>query len=264
MDGGEGGLQDLLQRDRKTNIDLDRAAAAFGGDDDEKQTAAAAPAPAPATTTTATTPATTLRSRSDRQRSTAAAADSARARKGFKASRQRRGSKDADGAEPASDQAAGPRRCRDAIEAGIAALSAGDPDAAIELFTLALELPGNGAFRLPGKAREFSCPSDAEESACLYNMACCYARKGPGFFDAAQECLEAACDDAGFDDWDTMLSDPDLQPLGADRLRRVADARRGPVAGLTGLLARVTGGGGGEDKMAVKVTDTRGKPWIMW
>ena len=35
------------------------------------------------------------------------------------------------------------------------------------MFNLALELPGNGAYRLPGSPREYLCPSDAEENAAL-------------------------------------------------------------------------------------------------
>lgn len=38
---------------------------------------------------------------------------------------------------------------------------------AIDMFNLALELPGNGAYRLPGSPREYLCPSDAEENAAL-------------------------------------------------------------------------------------------------
>lgn len=34
-----------------------------------------------------------------------------------------------------------------------------------------------------------SCPSDAEENACLYNMACCYCKLGQ--VDAAFTCIEA-------------------------------------------------------------------------
>jgi hypothetical protein len=276
LEGGEGGVADLLQRDRKA-IDLERAAEAFGV---EEKTAAA---PTTTTATTAPPPPTTtptpLRARSDRQRLAAAAADGARSKTaptraaGSKASRRRSAEQQQQQEQQQQEApAAGPRRCKEAIDQGVAALEAGDPDAAIELFTLALELPGNGAFRLPGRAREYSCPSSREEQAALFNMACAYARKGAAFFDAAVECLEAACDDAGFDDWETLLSDADLQPLGQARLKAVADARRGAGAALAGLVARVRGGvggggGGGGDgggKAEVKITDTRGKPWIMW
>lgn len=61
--------------------------------------------------------------------------------------------------------------------------------AAIDMFNLALELPGNGAYRVSGSPREYSCPSDAEENACLYNMACAYAKLGQT--GSALTCLEA-------------------------------------------------------------------------
>lgn len=68
--------------------------------------------------------------------------------------------------------------------------------AAIDLFNLALELPGNGAYRLSGSPREYACPSDAEEHAALYNMACCYAQMGQKA--AALTCLESILESGGF------------------------------------------------------------------
>lgn len=46
-----------------------------------------------------------------------------------------------------------------------------------------------GAYRLAGSPREYSCPSDAEEHAALYNMACCYAQLGQKA--ASLTCLES-------------------------------------------------------------------------
>jgi hypothetical protein len=66
---------------------------------------------------------------------------------------------------------------------------------AIDLFNLALELPGNGAYRLSGSPREYACPSDAEEHAALYNMACCYAQMGQKA--AALTCLESILESGG-------------------------------------------------------------------
>jgi pentatricopeptide repeat protein len=40
-----------------------------------------------------------------------------------------------------------------------------------------------------------SCPSDAEENACLYNMACCYCKLGQ--VDAAFTCIEAVLENGG-------------------------------------------------------------------
>ena len=81
------------------------------------------------------------------------------------------------------------KKCKEAIDAGLEKFQSKDYAAAIELFSLALELPGNGAYRLPGSPREYSCPSDAEEAAALYNMACCYAQMRQA--DAALTCIEA-------------------------------------------------------------------------
>jgi tetratricopeptide (TPR) repeat protein len=82
-----------------------------------------------------------------------------------------------------------PSRCKEAIDEGLAKFAAKDFQAAIDLFNLALELPGNGAYRIAGSPREYSCPSDAEENAALYNMACCYAQLQQR--PAALACLEA-------------------------------------------------------------------------
>lgn len=46
-----------------------------------------------------------------------------------------------------------------------------------------------GAYRLSGSPREYACPSDAEEHAALYNMACCYAQLGQKA--AALTCIES-------------------------------------------------------------------------
>lgn len=70
--------------------------------------------------------------------------------------------------------------------------------AAIDLFNLALELPGNGAYRLSGSPREYACPSDAEEHAALYNMACCYAQMGQKA--AALTCLESILESGALKD----------------------------------------------------------------
>jgi riboflavin biosynthesis pyrimidine reductase len=47
------------------------------------------------------------------------------------------------------------RTAKEAILTGIATLRAGNPQAAIELFQKALELPGNGAMRFAGTVREY-------------------------------------------------------------------------------------------------------------
>jgi hypothetical protein len=64
------------------------------------------------------------------------------------------------------------------------------------MFNLALELPGNGAYRVSGSPREYLCPSDAEENAALYNMACAYCQMGQG--EAALTCVEAVLENGGW------------------------------------------------------------------
>ena len=61
-----------------------------------------------------------------------------------------------------------------------------------------------------GTVREYSCPSEGEEHAALYNMACAYARLGQR--GPALTCLEGLLE-AGFDDFKSIRSDPDLAPV---------------------------------------------------
>ncbi|KAK9838273.1 hypothetical protein WJX81_001677 [Elliptochloris bilobata] len=136
----------------------------------------------------------------------------------------------AEGASTSSDvRELGVRTAGEAIEAGIARLNDGQAEAAIELFQAALELPGNGAFRMSGTVREYRCASDAEEQSALYNMACAYT--GMGKRDSALTCLEA-CLAAGFQDFATLRSDPDLAALRGAELDKL-------LSRYDGLLAKV-------------------------
>jgi hypothetical protein len=63
-----------------------------------------------------------------------------------------------------------PKNCKQAIDRGLQLFQEKKFQEAVDLFNLALELPGNGAYRMPDSPREYSCPSDAEENAALYNM----------------------------------------------------------------------------------------------
>ncbi|KAI8474785.1 MAG: hypothetical protein J3K34DRAFT_109787 [Monoraphidium minutum] len=129
----------------------------------------------------------------------------------------------------------GPKRCKEAIDAGLALFQQQQYQAAIDSFNLALELPGNGAYRLPGSPREFLCPSDAEENAALYNMACCYAQMGQT--DAALTCVDAVLEN-GFADVQTMMSDPDLAPLRGPQLQQLVDKYTGMQAKVMGMFKR--------------------------
>ena len=48
-----------------------------------------------------------------------------------------------------------PKRCKDAIDAGLVLFKARKFQDAIAMFNVALELPGNGAYRLGGSPREY-------------------------------------------------------------------------------------------------------------
>lgn len=59
-------------------------------------------------------------------------------------------------------------------------------------------------------ARVVRCPSDGEEQAALYNMACAYAALRQR--DSALACLEGAFE-AGLSDFAAVRSDPDLDAV---------------------------------------------------
>lgn len=168
--------------------------------------------------------------------------------------------------------------CRAALDAGEAALRSGDAAAALALFERALDLPGSAAVRLAGRPLEVSVPSDGEASACLYNMACCYAALGQ--VDAGITVLGAALESPGSLDRRELAAgvagDPDLEPLrgapGYAALARAAaaaaagggaedggSAAAGP-GGPLGLLAGVFGGGG-KGKKDGGVLDRMLRPW---
>ena len=147
-----------------------------------------------------------------------------------------------------------PKRSKQAIQAGLDLFSQGQYSAAVEMFQLALELPGSGVMRLSGSPKEYACPSEGEEQSALYNMACAYCKLGQ--VRAALTCLEGLVVDAGFEDADTIRNDPDLVMCQGAELEALLKKRgQGGKAGLLGGLF----GGGGEG--AVKDGE---KPWILW
>ncbi|KAJ9528654.1 hypothetical protein QJQ45_020564 [Haematococcus lacustris] len=153
-----------------------------------------------------------------------------------------------------TEAAPGPKRCKDAIDKGLQLFSAGEYRAAIDYFNLALELPGSGAYRMAGSPREYSCPSDGEENACLYNMGCAWAKLGQK--ESALTCLEAVLDN-GFEEYSTMAADPDLQALGPE-LQALIARYNGPVAKVSRTFAGLWGG-----KKEV-VSDPNRKSWLYW
>uniref|UniRef100_A0A383WE94 Uncharacterized protein n=1 Tax=Tetradesmus obliquus TaxID=3088 RepID=A0A383WE94_TETOB len=247
---GEG-VRDLISRDRK-EVELTDAF-------EEKPAAPAAPAAADASSSASSSTTTTADAPSS---STRSSSSSARRRTGgFKTRKQRQAdmaqAADAEDAPSSSSSDAPERqfkRCKQAIDAGLEAFAAKQYSQAIDLFNLALELPGNGAYRLSGSPREYACPSDAEEHAALYNMACCYAQLGQEA--AALTCIESILE-TGFSDIATITSDPDLRPVQGSELQAVINKHTG-IGGVFSKLLR-------KDKEEVLVSDSnKNKPWIMW
>ncbi|KAF6261453.1 hypothetical protein COO60DRAFT_1501236 [Scenedesmus sp. NREL 46B-D3] len=243
---GEG-VRDLISRDRK-EVELtdafEDAPAAPSAADTQTSSSSTATAEAPSSSATTST-------RSSSRRRTAA---------GFKSRKQRQAdmaqAADAGGAPSSSSKAPEPefKRCKQAIDAGLEAFQAKQYSQAIDLFNLALELPGNGAYRLSGSPREYACPSDAEEHAALYNMACCYAQLGQQA--AALTCLESILE-TGFSDIATINADPDLRPVQGAALQAVINKYTG-IGGMFSKLLR-------KDKEEVLISDSnKNKPWIMW
>ena len=104
-----------------------------------------------------------------------------------------------------------PRRSKEAIAAGLDLFSQGNYKAAIDMFQLALELPGSGVMRMAGSPKEISCSSEGEEQAALYNMACCWGKLGASA--AAITCLTSLLEDTEFDDFNAVRTDPDLSSV---------------------------------------------------
>ncbi|KAG2448823.1 hypothetical protein HYH02_006174 [Chlamydomonas schloesseri] len=171
----------------------------------------------------------------------------------LKSKEARRSSGRTRGSEGAPEDPNRPKRCKEAIDKGLELFKQKQYEQAIAMFNLALELPGNGAYRMPGSPREFSCPSDAEEQAALYNMSCAYAQMGQR--DACLTCLEAVLE-SGFEDYKTMRTDPDLAPVRGAAFDELLGRYDSPLAKLKKILP------GSKDKQ-VLVSDTN-KPWVLW
>eukprot|EP01024_Parvocaulis_polyphysoides_P060491 TRINITY_DN6606_c0_g2_i3.p1 TRINITY_DN6606_c0_g2~~TRINITY_DN6606_c0_g2_i3.p1 ORF type:complete len:283 (+),score=43.13 TRINITY_DN6606_c0_g2_i3:321-1169(+) len=109
-----------------------------------------------------------------------------------------------------TNQKYSPKMCSEAISLGLQQFEKQNYYEAIELFTVSLELPGNGAYRFADSVREYSCPSDGEEQAALYNLTCCYAKLQQS--EAALICLEGLLE-SGFEDFQQLRNDPDLKSI---------------------------------------------------
>ena len=142
-----------------------------------------------------------------------------------------------------------PKTTREAIDAGLELYDKGDFREALALFTKSLELPGMGAVRLSGRVKEYSCASQGEENAALYNMACCYAQLGQR--DSALECLSGLLDN-GYEDFEQLRQDEDLAAIRGQKFDQLLLRFDNPLTKISGAL-----------KSRGKDSGTN-KPWISW
>eukprot|EP01025_Chloroclados_australasicus_P027488 TRINITY_DN2725_c2_g1_i4.p2 TRINITY_DN2725_c2_g1~~TRINITY_DN2725_c2_g1_i4.p2 ORF type:complete len:278 (+),score=24.36 TRINITY_DN2725_c2_g1_i4:50-835(+) len=150
-------------------------------------------------------------------------------------------------AEELQDQ---PKVCSQAINLGLQQFEKGNYQQAIEYFTVALELPGNGAYRFANSIREYSCPSEGEEQAALYNLTCSYAKLKQ--IDSALICLEALLE-AGYDDFEQIRSDPDLYILkGKQQFNEIIGKFDTPQ----NFVGKLFGG--------KKKDEDTNQPWLQW
>lgn len=100
-----------------------------------------------------------------------------------------------------------PLTARESIEMGLETYQEKDYEGALALFRQALTLPGTGIKRDKKKPNELSV---GERYSALYNIACCQAQLG--MLEDALDTL-ASCMEAGYEDYENLRQDPDLEPL---------------------------------------------------
>lgn len=96
-----------------------------------------------------------------------------------------------------------------------------------------------------GRATEYSCPSETEERAAMYNIACCYAKMNEKascltFIKGLLEC--------GFDDFEILKKDKDLEIVRGKELNEL-------IAEYDTIQSKI------KKKMANKNNE---KPWLLW
>lgn len=102
---------------------------------------------------------------------------------------------------------ADPLTAKESIEMGLEAYQEKDFEGALALFQQAFALPGTGIKRDKKKPNELS---TGERYSALYNIACCQAQIG--LFEDGLKTL-ASCMEAGYEDYENLRQDPDLEPL---------------------------------------------------
>jgi len=135
------------------------------------------------------------------------------------------------------------QRCKEAIDDGLALFQEGKYNDAVLAFEAALELPGTGIMRLSGTVKEYACPSEGEENAALYNMACCYAKMNKK--EPAITCIDALLEN-GFEDYSSIRSDQDLAAVQGKELENVLSKYDNVV------------------RKVFKQPKKTEKPWLLW
>ncbi|KIZ07033.1 hypothetical protein MNEG_0926 [Monoraphidium neglectum] len=118
-----------------------------------------------------------------------------------------------------------PETAKEAIDLGLVLCKQDKWAQALPVFQKALTLPGTGVKRFRDKPRLVS---DGEKMAALFNIACCHSRLGE-----AREGLLAlsASMEAGYADFDQILTDPDLELIRQDPRFSALVQRFQPKAG---------------------------------
>ncbi|KAL4514289.1 hypothetical protein Ndes2526A_g04008 [Nannochloris sp. 'desiccata'] len=103
-----------------------------------------------------------------------------------------------------------PDTARAAIAVGLKLTEANRWEEAQDYFERALNLPGTGIKRFRDKPPQLS---DGERIACMFNLACCQSRLGEEENIQNGLMAIAGCLEAGYDNWQQLRSDPDLENL---------------------------------------------------
>lgn len=103
-----------------------------------------------------------------------------------------------------------PDTARAAIALGLKLTEANRWGEAQDYFERALNLPGTGTKRFRDKPPQLS---DGERIACMFNLACCQSRLGEEENIQNGLMAIAGCLEAGYDNWEQLRNDPDLENL---------------------------------------------------
>ncbi|KAK9918691.1 hypothetical protein WJX75_006025 [Coccomyxa subellipsoidea] len=104
-----------------------------------------------------------------------------------------------------------PEDARGAIAVGLDLYNSGQYETALGVFEKAMNLPGTGIKQFRDKPPAIS---NGEKQAALYNIACCQSRLGQ--VEAGLMSLAGALG-AGYEDYQQLREDPDLEAVRGDK-----------------------------------------------